>query len=66
MGIYYFLVNDDKKQRFHLDYNIKGVPVQYNEAVHYAFINYMFEHQGCSFGIVADFNCEEYEEIDLL
>ena len=42
----------------------------YNSAVHRAFVNYMYEHQGDIFRLISDNGnydeCDDYEEIDLL
>ncbi len=70
MGIYYSFVNDTKKESIHLDYHIKAGPIKHNKAVHYAFVNYMFEHLGDSFRLISDTGyydeCDDCKEIDLL
>lgn len=69
MGIYYYLLNDSKSKLLHLDNHVKHGPVTINDAVHCAFVNYMFEHQGDSFRLLSDMHWLEemgYEEINLL
>lgn len=69
MGIYYFLLNDTKKKQLHLSHHIKSGPMKHNDAVHYAFVNYMFENQGDTFRVVSDQDDNlyiGYEEVDLL
>ncbi|NWF65794.1 MAG: hypothetical protein HXY38_16100 [Chloroflexi bacterium] len=70
MGTYYSLVNDTKKESVHLDYHVKAGPIRFNKAVHFAFVNYMFENLGDSFRLIPDTGsydeCDDYKEIDLL
>ena len=68
MGVYYYLRNDTKKQEIHLDSHVKLGPITRNEAVHFAFINYMMENQEDTFQILSDMNedREFYEDVDLL
>ncbi len=70
MGVYYSLVNDTKKESLHLDYHIKAGPIRFNKAVHFAFVNYMFEHLGDSFRLIPDTGyydeCDDCKDIDLL
>lgn len=67
MSDYYFLVNKTKKEKLHLDYHLKISPIRYNEAVHFAFINYMTDNLGDDFQIRADWSdMTGYAEIDLL
>ena len=71
MGIYYYLINDTKKQYVHYDNCVKSGPIQYNEAVHMALVNYMFENRGDKLRFLADYIFEDdekiydYEEINL-
>ena len=67
MGVYYYLRNNTKKQEVHLDHHVKIGPITMNEAVHFAFINYMMENIGDTFQILSDLHDrEEYEDVDLL
>lgn len=70
MGVYYFLLNDTKKKSIHLASHIKYGPMTMNNAVHYAFMNYLMQNQGDSFRIISDHNdvvySDEYEDLDLL
>jgi len=69
MGVYHFLINKTKKERIEFDGYIKYGPIRYNDAVHSAFVNYMFEHQGDDFTILNDCGDEVYSddltEVDL-
>jgi hypothetical protein len=61
MGTYYYLLNDTKKQCIDYDSCVKSEPIQYNEAVHMAIVNYMFENQYDQLRFVNDY--EEADEI---
>lgn len=69
MGIYYYLLNDTKKHRVDYDAYVKSGPIQYNDAVHMALVNYMFENQYDKLRFVNDCGgadeMYEYEKIDL-
>jgi hypothetical protein len=69
MGVYYYLANDTKKERVHYDDHVKCGPIRFNEALHMAFVNYMFENIEDSMRLVSDLRdmgeVYEYREIDL-
>lgn len=69
MGVYHYLLNDTKKQMIDYDSHVKSGPIQYNEAVHMALVNYMFENQFDTLRFVNDCGdadeMYEYEDIDL-
>ena len=66
MGVYYFLLNDTKKEKIHYDNHIKYAPMCFNSKVHYALVNYMMQNQGDSFRVMSDsvLDTPEYEEIE--
>lgn len=68
MGIYYYLLNDSKRESIHLDGHVKFGPMTENAAVHYALFIYMFQNKGDLFRITSDMYDDylEYVEIDLL
>ena len=69
MGIYYYLLNDTKKQMVAYDSYVKAGPIQYNEAVHMAIVNYLFENRYDRLRFVEDCGGAEemydYEEVNL-
>jgi len=60
MGIYYYLLNDTKRQSISYDSCNKRGPYKYNEALHMAVVNYMLENYGDTFRLVDD--CGEFDE----
>lgn len=68
MSTYYFLMNDTKRERIHLDYHVKHGPMTRNAAVHFAMCNYMFENLGDTLRLCGDDTDEgdNYIEVDLL
>ena len=68
MGIYYFLLNDTKREKVHLSYYVKIGPMTENEAVHFALCNYMMDNIGDTMRLCMDTmdQGEDYAEVDLL
>ena len=68
MGTYYFLLNDTKRQRVHLANHIKRGPITSNNAVQFAFINYMMCNQGDAMRLCGDggYDGINYSDTDLL
>lgn len=69
MGVYYYLLNDTKKKRVHLDSHVKHGPITRNPAVHLALVNYMFQNMGDQLRMVSDASPDDYmdyEDLDLL
>jgi transposase-like protein len=67
MGVYYYLINETKKEQLHFDHCVKESAIKFNEAVHIALINYMFENKGDSFTFMNDLsiNYGDFTEVDL-
>lgn len=63
MSTYYYLLNDTKRLRIQLDGHIKVGPIKHNLALHYAFINYMFENLGDSFRFTSDINDDRLDDL---
>ena len=63
MGIYYYLVNDTKKQYLHVDYYAECGVLAADYAVCYALASYLIHHQGDLCRLledkkdVPDYNC---------
>ena len=68
MGVYYYLLNDTKRESVHLDYHIKRGPLTQNAAVHFALCNYMMANLGDTLRLCGDTTDEgeDYTEVDLL
>jgi hypothetical protein len=68
MGIYYHLLNDTKRERVHLDHNMKRGPMTQNPAIHFALCNYMMENLGDVLRMCDDMsdNGKDYIDINLL
>lgn len=68
MGVYYYLLNDTKRERVHLDHYVKRGPLTHNRAVHYALCNYMLMNVGDVLRLCDDTTGagDEYTEVDLL
>jgi hypothetical protein len=67
MGVYYYLMNDTKKEYAHLSHHLKYAPWSANEAVHYAVVNYMLENLGDNMRLISGESDEHlnYTETDL-
>jgi hypothetical protein len=67
MSAYYYLLNDTKKLRIHVDNHVKRGPIMLNPIVQYMLVNYMFMNLGDSFRVVSDDGDEylRYEELNL-
>lgn len=69
MGVYYFLINETKKERVEYDGHIKNGPMRRNEKVALAMMNYMMDNQNDHLTITSDIDCEcydeKYSEVDL-
>jgi hypothetical protein len=68
MGVYYYLLNETKKECVDYDSHVKEGPMRFNSAVHAALANYMFEHPYDHLTIVSDASdvpFHEYKDIDL-
>lgn len=69
MGVYYFLLNDAKRERVHLDWHVKRGPMTLNPAVPYALHAYMLANVGDSMRLFADSagnDGGDYTDVDLL
>lgn len=70
MGVYYFLLNDTKKQKVQLCGHVKYGPMTENGAVHYSMMNYLMDNQGDTVRVISDASGNdemyEYTNIDLL
>ena len=70
MGVYYYLVNDTKREYCHYDSFVKGHNVRFNNKVHLSFVNYMMDNKNCNLRVISDSGIEydkvcEWKEIDL-
>ena len=68
MSTYYFLLNDTKRERVHLDSHIKRGPMTCNAAVHFALCRYMMANLGDTLRMCDDsgYGGLDYAEVDLL
>lgn len=68
MSTYYYLLNDTKRQRVHLDNHTKRSSIAWNEAVQHALCNYMLENVGDALRLCGDSGWDgaDYEDKDLL
>jgi hypothetical protein len=68
MSVYYYLMNDTKRESVHLDNHVKSGPLTQNAAVHFAFCNYMMENLGDTMRLCGDTadEGEDYAKVDLL
>ena len=54
MGVYYYLLNDTKREKVHLNYHIKYGPITKNAGVHFALCNYMMQNIGDNLRMCSD------------
>ena len=69
MSTYYYLVNDSKRKKYHIDFFIKELQITRNPVVQMAFVNVMFTNKFDIFRIIddcADDVSDEYESINLM
>lgn len=68
MGVYYYLLNDTKREKVHVGAYVKRGPLAYNSAVHFALCNYMLMNLGDTLRMCGDpeEEIESYAEVNLL